>query len=107
MRTRLIHLEEKNGIVDPRLRDEPQVWVAGKHALDYFWELCPRRQMHSMPMGGVMPGLIAHETIESWARNKKIDLSPWDVLAIESLDAVYLEHSSKSLKKPDAPAGKK
>ena len=63
------------------------------HIWGWFAKLSPKRLM------GMGIGPISSLEIEAWCRLHAVSMSPFEVLAIEAIDAVYVASSNKEKKK--------
>jgi hypothetical protein len=80
----LQHTEKHYGIRDPRLDTEP---IQPDFTLDlweHFWQLDSGRQ------SGMSQNPLMWSEIESWGRQMRVRLSPWELTAIKAMDRTYL-----------------
>lgn len=77
--------------------------MAGRHVWEYFQTIDIKRQSHGY---GYNP--ITHLELEAWARLYRIDLKPWEVDALSSMDTAKINLLHEDLNKdsdkdPDKP----
>lgn len=83
LRKRLKHVA-KHGIRDERLDDEPEIPDAAVDLWGWFWELDGGRQ------SGMSQNPLLWSEIESWGRQMRARLTPWELSVIRAMDRAYL-----------------
>ena len=91
LRSHLESVQRQTGITPEQLAvDELPDCIA--HVWLWFCQLSPKRAV------GMAAGPIASLEIEAWARLHRIEMTPFEVTALEALDTVYLQAQAKEQK---------
>lgn len=72
------------------LANAPAIPESVAYLWAYFWELSRARSNN-----GFGPLALQYSDIEAWTRLTRQKLDPWELNAIVSLDALYLESLAK------------
>lgn len=81
-------------VKDRHRKFKPSVPIAARHVWEYFQQLDRVRQSTGY---GFNP--ISHQEIEAWAKLYRINLHPWEVDAIASMDTAKLNLLHEDLDK--------
>lgn len=65
--------------------DDDDIPQAGRHLWDWFWELHQGRGSN-----GFSPNPISWTELDAWARRFGLDLNPFELCALKSMDRAYL-----------------
>lgn len=87
LKANLQSAEEQTG---KRLIDEPEPPLAGQHLWDWFWQLDAAR---GGGMSGPLP--LTFPDIQAWAKLLRLDVEPWEVVALRAMDNARLDETDK------------
>jgi hypothetical protein len=82
-------VEKHYGIRDPLLDSEPEIPDAAVDLWGWFWELDGGRQ------SGMSQNPLLWSEIESWGRQMRTRLTPWELSIIRAMDRAYLNMAAE------------